>query len=53
MLPTVQLHPDEVTVPKLLREQGYISGMLGKYHLGGGPACPRLGAPGLYRPPLV
>ncbi|MFM1821967.1 MAG: hypothetical protein RI967_233 [Planctomycetota bacterium] len=37
MLPTTQLHPDEITVPKLLREQGYISGMLGKYHLGGGP----------------
>jgi len=37
MLPAVQLHPSEVTVPKLLRSAGYVSGMLGKYHLGGGP----------------
>jgi hypothetical protein len=38
MLPMVQLHPDEDTLPKLLRTKGYLSGMLGKYHLGGGPA---------------
>ena len=37
MLPAVQLHPSEMTVPKLLRDAGYVSGMLGKYHLGGGP----------------
>jgi arylsulfatase A-like enzyme len=37
MLPAVQLHPSEVTVPKLLRDAGYVSGMLGKYHMGGGP----------------
>jgi len=37
MLPAVQLHPTEVTVPKLLRDAGYVSGMLGKYHMGGGP----------------
>ena len=37
MLPAVQLNPSEVTVPKLLRSAGYVSGMLGKYHLGGGP----------------
>ena len=36
MLPISQLHPSEVTVAKLLREAGYISGMLGKYHMGGG-----------------
>ena len=36
MLPAVQLHPSEVTVPKLLRGAGYVSAMLGKYHLGGG-----------------
>jgi len=37
MLPAVQLHPSEVTLPKLLRPAGYLSGMLGKYHLGGTP----------------
>ena len=36
MLPITQLHPSEVTVPKLLAGAGYISGMLGKYHMGGG-----------------
>ncbi len=38
MLPSNQLHPSEVTVPKLLKAAGYTSGMLGKYHLGGGPS---------------
>jgi len=37
MLPAVQLHPSEVTLPKILRPAGYVSGMLGKYHLGGTP----------------
>ena len=37
MLPSVQLHPSEVTLPKLLRPAGYLSGMLGKYHLAGTP----------------
>ena len=36
MLPVTQLHPSEITLPKLLRTTGYTSGMLGKYHLGGG-----------------
>ena len=36
MLPAVQLHPSEITLPKMLRPAGYVSGMLGKYHLGGG-----------------
>ena len=36
MIPSNQLHPSEVTVPKLLKAAGYTSGMLGKYHLGGG-----------------
>ena len=38
MIPALQLHPSEVTVPKLLKAAGYTSGMLGKYHLGGGEA---------------
>ena len=29
MLPAVQLHPSEITLPKLLRPAGYVSGMLG------------------------
>jgi len=37
MLPSVQLHPSEITLPKLLRPAGYRSGMIGKYHLAGGP----------------
>lgn len=43
MLPISQLHPSEVTVAKLLREAGYISGMLGKYHMGGGAENTPLG----------
>lgn len=38
MIPANQLHPSEVTVPKLLKTAGYTSGMLGKYHLAGGEA---------------
>ncbi len=37
MLPIMQLHPSEVTVPELLAGAGYQSAMLGKYHMGGGP----------------
>ncbi|MGA1631462.1 MAG: sulfatase-like hydrolase/transferase [Phycisphaerales bacterium] len=37
MLPVNQLHPSEITVPKLVREAGYRTGMIGKYHMGGGP----------------
>lgn len=37
MLPSNQLNPSEITVPKLVRQAGYRTGMLGKYHLGGGP----------------
>ncbi len=37
MLPVNQLHPAEITVPKLVSQAGYRTGMLGKYHLGGGP----------------
>ena len=36
MLPITQLHPSEITVPKLLHDAGYISGLVGKYHLAGG-----------------
>ncbi len=37
MLPVNQLHPAEITVPKLVAKTGYRTGMIGKYHLGGGP----------------
>jgi arylsulfatase A-like enzyme len=37
MLPVNQLHPAEITLPKLLRRAHYKTAMLGKYHLGGGP----------------
>jgi arylsulfatase A-like enzyme len=37
MLPVNQLHPAEITLPKLLGPAGYRTAMLGKYHMAGGP----------------
>ncbi len=34
-LPAAQVSPYEVTTPRVLAQAGYVSGLIGKYHLGG------------------